>query len=198
MSKSTPSYPHRTRQRHNGRWLFKLVSGTQLHQHADTYAGQKSRQMTTTGNEAASTHSTGRTAHYQELVSQLTIAEKVALLTGSDTFIMAGEQKIGLEKVALSDGPTGVRGLKFAGGRQVALLPNATLLASIWSEQTAFEVGTLLAEEAMAQQISVVLGPRSICTDRRSVDVSLRLTPKIRCSPENSPPPTFGDFNRTK
>lgn len=115
--------------------------------------------MTTTGNDAVPSNSIDRTALYQELVSQLTIAEKVALLTGSDTFIMAGEQKIGLGKVALSDGPTGVRGLKFSGGRQVALLPNATLLASAWSEQTAFEVGKLLSEEAIAQQISVVLGP---------------------------------------
>ena len=41
----------------------------------------------------------------------------------------------------LSDGPTGVRGLKFSGGRTVALFPNATLLASAWSEDTAYEVG---------------------------------------------------------
>ena len=63
------------------------------------------------------------------------------------------------DRVALSDGPTGVRGLKFSGGRTVALFPNATLLASAWSEDTAYEVGALLAEEAMAQQIHVVLGP---------------------------------------
>lgn len=59
----------------------------------------------------------------------------------------------------MSDGPTGVRGLKFTGGRQVSLFPNATLLASAWSEQTTEEVGRLLAEEAIAQQIHVVLGP---------------------------------------
>ncbi len=72
---------------------------------------------------------------------------------------MAAEPSIGLAAVAMSDGPTGVRGLKFAGGRTVALFPNATLLASAWSEETAAEVGALLAEEAMAQQIHVVLGP---------------------------------------
>jgi beta-glucosidase len=41
----------------------------------------------------------------------------------------------------------------------VSLFPNATLLASAWSEDTAFEVGRLLAEEAVAQEIHVVLGP---------------------------------------
>lgn len=115
--------------------------------------------MTTTGDEAVPDDFTDRTTHYQQPVTQLTIAQKVALLTGSDTFTMTGEPEIGLEQVALPDGPTGVRGLKFSGGRQVALLPNATLLASAWSEQTAFEVGRLLSEEAIAQQISVVLGP---------------------------------------
>src|ERR671928_1810016 len=56
-------------------------------------------------------------------------------------------------------GPTGVRGLEFTGGRQVSLLPNATLLASGWAEQALTEVGELLAEEAARQEIHVVLGP---------------------------------------
>src|SRR5690242_20109032 len=61
--------------------------------------------------------------------------------------------------MAFSDGPTGVRGLKFVGGDHVALFPNATLLASAWSEETAREVGEMLAGEAERQQIHVVLGP---------------------------------------
>ena len=74
-------------------------------------------------------------------------------------FTLFPEESIGLGELRLSDGPTGVRGLKFAGGSKVALFPNATLLASAWSEDTAYEVGRLLAEEALAQQIHVVLGP---------------------------------------
>ncbi len=81
------------------------------------------------------------------------------LLTGGDVFTLAPEPAIGLRTVALSDGPTGVRGLKFIGGRTVALFPNATLLASAWSEGVAHQVGELLAEEAIAQGIDVVLGP---------------------------------------
>ncbi|MGH3341127.1 MAG: glycoside hydrolase family 3 N-terminal domain-containing protein, partial [Propionibacteriaceae bacterium] len=69
------------------------------------------------------------------------------------------DPSIGLAELRLSDGPTGVRGLKFSGGRVVSLFPNATLLASAWSTDTAYEVGRLLAEEALVQQIHVVLGP---------------------------------------
>src|SRR3954465_9168254 len=93
------------------------------------------------------------------LIGRLDLPSKVRLLTGASAFTLAPEPAIGLRELRLSDGPTGVRGLKFSGGRTVALFPNATLLASAWDESTAYEVGRLLAEEAMAQGIHVVLGP---------------------------------------
>jgi beta-glucosidase len=93
------------------------------------------------------------------LIKALDLPAKVRLLTGATAFTLAPEDSIGLHELRLSDGPTGVRGLKFMGGRVVSLFPNATLLASAWSSDTAYEVGRLLAEEAMAQRIHVVLGP---------------------------------------
>jgi beta-glucosidase len=96
---------------------------------------------------------------YSELISALDLPTKVSLLTGASAFTLRPCEPIGLAEIRLSDGPTGVRGLKFASSRAVALFPNATLLASAWSEDTAYEVGQLLAEEAMAQRIHVVLGP---------------------------------------
>jgi beta-glucosidase len=99
------------------------------------------------------------TGDYSPLVQSLDLRTKVKLLTGASAFTLAPEPSIGLGEVRLSDGPTGVRGLAFNTTNVVALFPNATLLASAWSEETAYEVGRLLAEEAMAQQIHVVLGP---------------------------------------
>ncbi|MBA2767830.1 MAG: glycoside hydrolase family 3 protein [Sporichthyaceae bacterium] len=96
---------------------------------------------------------------YSELIGALDLPTKVKLLTGATAFTLAPEESIGLGELRLSDGPTGVRGLKFVGGGAVALFPNATLLASSWSEDTAYEVGRLLAEEALVQRIHVVLGP---------------------------------------
>jgi beta-glucosidase len=96
---------------------------------------------------------------YEVQIARLDLPTKVRLLTGASMFTLSPEPSIGLGEVRLSDGPTGVRGLKFSGGRTVALLPNATLLASSWSEDSLAEVGELLADEAMAQQIHVVLGP---------------------------------------
>jgi beta-glucosidase len=96
---------------------------------------------------------------HSALIKSLDLAAKVRLLTGATAFTLAPEPSIGLGELRFSDGPTGVRGLKFSGGRVVALFPNATLLASAWDENAAYEVGRLLAEEAMAQEIHVVLGP---------------------------------------
>jgi beta-glucosidase len=93
------------------------------------------------------------------LIKSLDLPTKVKLLTGGSAFTLVPAPSIGLGELRFSDGPTGVRGLKFSGGRTVALFPNATLLASAWDDETAYEVGRLLAEEAMAQEIHVVLGP---------------------------------------
>ncbi len=94
-----------------------------------------------------------------DALATLSLEDKVRLLTGADMFTLHGEERVGLAPMAFSDGPTGVRGLKFVGGEAVALLPNATLLAQSWSEDVAHEVGELLADEAERQHIHVVLGP---------------------------------------
>src|SRR3954471_16816437 len=96
---------------------------------------------------------------YDAMIGSLDLETKVLLLTGASGFTLAPEPSIGLGEVRLSDGPTGVRGLQFAGGRPVTLFPNASLLAAAWNQDNAYEVGRLLAEEAMSQQIHVVLGP---------------------------------------
>ena len=105
------------------------------------------------------TMSADNTTPYAALLGQLDLRTKVRLLTGETAFTLWGEDSIGLAPMAFSDGPTGVRGLKFTGGEKVALFPNATVLASAWSEETAREVGAMLAEEAERQHIHVVLGP---------------------------------------
>lgn len=102
---------------------------------------------------------TGTTYEYSHLVARLSLEEKVHLLTGETAFTLPGNDRIGLAPLAFSDGPTGVRGLKFAGGDAVALFPNATLVAASWDDAVAEQVGTMLAEEAQRQHIHVVLGP---------------------------------------
>jgi beta-glucosidase len=92
-------------------------------------------------------------------LEELTLEAKVRLLTGEALFSLWPEPAIGLARIRLSDGPTGVRGAEFAGGNVSCLLPNATLLAQHWDPEITREAGELLADEAKRQQVHVVLGP---------------------------------------
>jgi beta-glucosidase len=94
-----------------------------------------------------------------EAVRELDLEEKVQLLTGAAAFSLHGNEAIGLRPMIFSDGPTGVRGSEFVGGKKVALFPNATLLAQAWDEAAAEQVGEMLAGEGRSQEVDVVLGP---------------------------------------
>ena len=90
---------------------------------------------------------------------ELDLEDKVRLLTGAAAFSLHGNEAIGLRPMIFSDGPTGVRGSEFVGGKKVALFPNATLLAQAWDEAAAERVGEMLAGEGRAQTVDVILGP---------------------------------------
>ena len=119
---------------------------------------------------------------YDELIGRLDLPTKVRLLTGAATFTLAPEESIGLGELRLSDGPTGVRGLKFSGGRTVALFPNATLLAAAWSEETAYEVGPAAGRGGDgASRSTSCSARRSTCTAPCSAAGCSRPTPRTRC-----------------
>ncbi|NNG18712.1 beta-glucosidase [Naumannella sp. ID2617S] len=102
---------------------------------------------------------TATSADLDQLLSRLDLRQKVRLLTGEDFFTLYAEPAVGLGKLAFSDGPTGVRGLRFTGGNRVVLMPNATLLAASWDVTVLERVGDILGQEAERQQIHTVLGP---------------------------------------
>jgi beta-glucosidase len=94
-----------------------------------------------------------------DAVRELDLEEEVQLLTGAAAFSLHGNDAIGLRAMIFSDGPTGVRGSEFVGGKKVALFPNASLLAQAWDEAAAERIGEMLAGEGRSQEVDVVLGP---------------------------------------
>lgn len=94
-----------------------------------------------------------------ELLTQLTLEEKVELLTGQDMWQTVAIERIGLKAMRLSDGPSGVRG-EFWDERHPSLnLPSATSLSSSWDLALAREYGHLAAAEARSKNVHAVLGP---------------------------------------
>jgi beta-glucosidase len=93
------------------------------------------------------------------LVAELSIEEKVAILTGRDFWATVPIERIGLRSVLLSDGPIGVRGESWDDRDPSLCLPSSTALASSWSRDVARRFGVVLAGEARRKGVDVVLGP---------------------------------------
>ena len=95
----------------------------------------------------------------EKLIKDVTLEEKIAFLAGYDFWNTVPNDKLGLRKMLLSDGPAGVRG-EFWDERDNSLnLPSSTALGSSWSLELAAEYGRTLAKEAARKGVDVVLGP---------------------------------------
>jgi beta-glucosidase len=96
---------------------------------------------------------------FKPSVNKLTIEEKVQLLTGEDFWTTYELPNIGLRKMVVSDGPSGVRGELWDERSPSLSLPSATALASTWDTEVMEKVGEVMAYEARRKNVDVVLGP---------------------------------------
>jgi beta-glucosidase len=92
-------------------------------------------------------------------LAALTVEEKVQLLTGRDFWTTWPIEKIGLRRILVSDGPSGVRGETWDERDPSLNLPSATALASSWDPDIARRYGAAAAVEARRKDVDVVLGP---------------------------------------
>ncbi|PYY46434.1 glycosyl hydrolase [Curtobacterium sp. MCLR17_043] len=115
----------------------------------------------TTVNDAstASSPSTPMTVRIDALLGQLTTDEKVQLLTGRDFWTTWPIEKIGLRRILMSDGPSGVRGEVWDERDPSLNLPSATALSASWDRAIAKRYGAAAAVEARRKGVDVVLGP---------------------------------------
>jgi beta-glucosidase len=93
------------------------------------------------------------------LLKQLTLEEKVSLLSGQDFWSLPAIDKIGLRSLVMSDGPIGVRGTGWAPDDPSIALPSPTALAASWDRELAETAGRLLGQEARRKGAHVLLGP---------------------------------------
>lgn len=59
----------------------------------------------------------------EDVLAQLKVSEKIALVSGTDFWHLAGVSRLGIPAIRTSDGPNGVRGTKFFKGVPAACLP---------------------------------------------------------------------------
>ena len=93
------------------------------------------------------------------LVARLGLEQKVRLLTGADSWVLYGENAVGLRPMVLSDGPAGVRGTRFDPANPSSSLPCPVALAATWDVNLIEELAMALGREARSKGVDVLLGP---------------------------------------
>ncbi|HXQ46046.1 MAG TPA: glycoside hydrolase family 3 C-terminal domain-containing protein, partial [Caulobacteraceae bacterium] len=95
-------------------------------------------------------------ARVEDLLLRLTLEEKVALMAGAEAFKLFGVERLGVPRLGMSDGPTGVRSNT---GQMATVFPVAAALAASFNPDLTREVGAAIAREAKALGEQVVLAP---------------------------------------
>lgn len=93
------------------------------------------------------------------VLSQLTLKEKISLLSGSDFWHTAAVPRLGVPRLRVTDGPNGARGTRFFNMTASACLPCGTALGATWDAALLGRLGGLLAAETKAKGAHALLGP---------------------------------------
>ena len=93
-----------------------------------------------------------------ELLDQLTLEEQVTLLAGRNMWFTEPIQRLGIERMKVSDGPAGVRGARFDGPASMNV-PCSTSIAATWNRDLQRRIGELLGREVIAKGARVHLAP---------------------------------------
>jgi len=105
-------------------------------------------------------------ARVEDLLSRLTLEEKVLLVHANAHFSTAGVPRLGLPDLIMDDGPLGVR--EEVGERGVILnhkddfataMPGTLGLAATWDVDLAKAYGTVIGQEAKQRGKDIMLGP---------------------------------------
>ncbi len=96
----------------------------------------------------------------EDLLSRMTLQEKVSLLAGTDMWYTVPIERLGIPSLKMTDGPNGARGAgSFTNGVKTTCFPAGISLASTWNTELVGRVGQALADETRAKGAQVLLGP---------------------------------------
>ena len=90
----------------------------------------------------------------EELVSQMTLDEKIGMIGAERSFYLRGVERLGIPAIRIADGPQGVRN-----NTKSTLYPCGILTAATWNRDLAYRMGEGLGRDAKARGVSIMLGP---------------------------------------
>ncbi|QLH21515.1 glycoside hydrolase family 3 C-terminal domain-containing protein [Streptomyces sp. Rer75] len=103
--------------------------------------------------------SAGVSGVVEKALGALDLETKARLLAGQDMWSLPAVPAIGLRSLVMSDGPIGVRGVRWTADDPSIALPSPTALAATWDPALARRAGRLLAQEARRKGVHVLLAP---------------------------------------
>ncbi|MEV8476682.1 glycoside hydrolase family 3 C-terminal domain-containing protein [Streptomyces sp. NPDC051173] len=89
----------------------------------------------------------------------LGLDDKARLLAGDGMWTLPALPGIGLRALVMSDGPVGVRGVRWSAADPSLALPSPTALAATWDPGLARRAGRVLAQEARRKGVHLLLAP---------------------------------------
>jgi beta-glucosidase len=93
-------------------------------------------------------------ARVEGLLKQMTIEEKIDLLSGRRGFYTFPIERLGIPALKMADGPMGVRNYGPS-----TVFPAGIGLASTWDSAMAKRIGSAMAQDARARGVNILLGP---------------------------------------
>ncbi|WP_327716870.1 glycoside hydrolase family 3 C-terminal domain-containing protein [Streptomyces sp. NBC_00490] len=111
------------------------------------------------GTQSTTRADQAREAAVEAALGKLDLDAKARLLAGQDMWTLPALPEIGLESLVMSDGPIGVRGVRWTADDPSIALPSPTALGATWDPELARRAGALLAQEARRKGVHVLLAP---------------------------------------
>ncbi|KAJ1323420.1 beta-glucosidase [Microdochium nivale] len=105
------------------------------------------------------------TPDVRDLLSKLTLEEKIGFLAGKNTWETHAVERLGIPSLKVSDGPNGARGGNFFDGVTAACFPACVSLAATFDRGLAHRVGVALGQECQTKGAHVLPGP-TVCIHR--------------------------------
>lgn len=104
-----------------------------------------------------------------EIIENMSLDQKAIFVSGNDYWHLESDEKLGLPRIMITDGPHGLRkqrsdkktsdGIGLGNSVPATCFPPASTSACSWDEDLLAEEGRAIAEECLKEEVSVLLGP---------------------------------------
>ena len=94
-----------------------------------------------------------------DLLSQMTLEEKISMLAGTELWYSSAVQRLGIPAFRMADGPNGVRGIWSEMSPTAAATPVGMALGATWNPDVVEKIGNVLGDELKDKSGHVLLAP---------------------------------------